>query len=426
MANLIWSRVDGDRGAQITVIFGDGNTHNIADSHPSFREISVELATADEGYEDRVRELIDPSAAITRRFKNLTERVTTDGHHVYFDGDPIRNALSEALIRIIRFENGEESANVRDVTSSAFVKFLEKLYANPNVGSRNSLDEFISRYGLTIQPDGNFVAYKGVDNELKSIHHGPGVVNGVELSGGLSNEPGNRISIPRSQVEANTAYGCAFGLHAGTLAYASNWGPRVVAVSINPRNVVSVPDDCTFQKIRVCEYDVLLEIDTETENRATRGEDSAVLWTDGAEDEVESEFSVGDHLLVDYTTLAGDSRIFQGTVDSVAEDSITLALDEGGFRTLHIGGINDFTAVEDEDSTESDEDGEEVVDEGGDFEDVVDAAYEDVGERVTLELTDGRTLAGVLEAAGENSLLLATADGYRRYTYDRIVVIERD
>ena len=108
MANLIWSRVDGDRGAQITVIFGDGNTHNIADSHPSFREISVELATADEGYEDRVRELIDPSAAITRRFKNLTERVTTDGHHVYFDGDPIRNALSEELIRIIRFENGEE------------------------------------------------------------------------------------------------------------------------------------------------------------------------------------------------------------------------------------------------------------------------------------------------------------------------------
>ena len=265
-----------------------------------------------------------------------------------------------------------------------------------------------------------------MDNELKSIHHGPGVVNGVELSGGLPNDPGNRVSIPRSQVEANTAYGCAFGLHAGTLAYASKWGPRVVAVSINPRNVVSVPDDCTFQKIRVCEYDVLLEIDTETENRATRGEDSAVLWTDGAEDEVESEFSVGDHLLVDYTTLAGEARIFQGTVDSVAEDSIALALDEGGFRTLHIGGINDFTAVEDEDSTESDEDGEEVVDEGGDFEDVVDAAYEGVGERVVLELTDGRTLAGVLEAAGENSLLLATADGYRRYTYDRIVVIERD
>ena len=425
MANLIWSRVDGDRGAQITVIFGDGNTHNIADSHPSFREISVELATADEGYEDRVRELIDPSSAITRRFKNLTERVTTDGHHVYFDGDPIRNALSEALIRIIRFENGEESSNVRDVTSTAFVRFLEKLYANPNVGSRNSLDEFISRYGLTIQPDGNFVAYKGVDNELKSIHHGPGVVNGVELSGGLPNDPGNRVSIPRSQVEANTAYGCAFGLHAGTLAYASQWGPRVVAVSINPRNVVSVPDDCTFQKIRVCEYDVLLEIDTETENRATRGEDSDVLWTDGEggdDDAVENEFNVGDHLLVDYTTLAGEVRIFQGTVDSVAEDSITLALDEGGFRTLHIGGINDSTEVEEDDYTVADKD--ELYEE--DRQDLIDAAYELVGERVQVDLLDDTTRSGVIEAAGESSFLLATASGYRRYSYDRVVLIEID
>jgi hypothetical protein len=35
----------------------------------------------------------------------------------------------------------------------------------------------------------------------------------------------------------------------------------VVKVKINPRDVVSVPRDCDFQKLRTCRYEVLAEID---------------------------------------------------------------------------------------------------------------------------------------------------------------------
>ena len=46
--------------------------------------------------------------------------------------------------------------------------------------------------------------------------------------------------------------------------------------------------------------------------------------------------------------------------------------------------------------------------------------------RVQVDLLDDTTRSGVIEAAGESSFLLATASGYRRYSYDRVALIEID
>ncbi len=42
-----------------------------------------------------------------------------------------------------------------------------------------------------------------------------------------------------------------------TWDYASTFGPKTLIVSVNPRDVVSVPKDCGYQKLRTCRYTVL-------------------------------------------------------------------------------------------------------------------------------------------------------------------------
>ena len=64
--------------------------------------------------------------------------------------------------------------------------------------------------------------------------------------------------MPRKQVDDSVDIGCSFGLHAGTYEYASNFGNGVtLTVRIDPANVVSVPRDCEYQKIRCSEYTVI-------------------------------------------------------------------------------------------------------------------------------------------------------------------------
>jgi acyl carrier protein len=48
-------------------------------------------------------------------------------------------------------------------------------------------------------------------------------------------------------------------LHVGSLEYAKGWGQRVVLVEVDPADVVSVPSECSCQKLRCCKYVVLAE-----------------------------------------------------------------------------------------------------------------------------------------------------------------------
>ena len=86
--------------------------------------------------------------------------------------------------------------------------------------------------------------------------------------------------------------GCSAGLHVGTYDYACNWagsGGVVVLVTFNPKDIVSVPSDCEFQKIRVSNYEVLQIAREEIEDAVFESEDE-----DGWDDEAESCWECGD------------------------------------------------------------------------------------------------------------------------------------
>jgi hypothetical protein len=139
---------------------------------------------------------------------------------------------------------------------------MENVMANPQVESREQFYRWIDNHDFPIDDNGNIVAFKGVRKDGKggytSISSGTAFVNGVENNGYIPNALGDIVTMPRSEVEFNPRVACHKGLHAGTWKYAKDFSQgAVMHVRINPRDVVSVPNDSSSQKVRVCRYEVI-------------------------------------------------------------------------------------------------------------------------------------------------------------------------
>lgn len=243
---------DGDRIA-LTVVDKEGVPTPVPQSYHKFKELLDALISDDD---ERAFSLLNVPEKVVAKLRALSERVTLAGNTILFDGDPVHGAISNHIIEIM--EEGEEEVKWR-----ALVNFLEKVGTNPEEHSRTMLYDWLHKHDFIITEDGDFLAYKGVNNDLTSITAGPAFVDGQRFEGHIPNELGTVISMARSTVEHNPKVACSTGLHAGTWDYAREFAASgtVLLVKINPRDVVSVPTDCNSQKIRVSRYEVLRKIE---------------------------------------------------------------------------------------------------------------------------------------------------------------------
>lgn len=194
-----------------------------------------------------------------KKLENLTNRIAFDGDCLYYDNDPIHSSLTDFVIKEIK-------RHPMNFVNLPIIKFLEKLYENPSENSKLSLFDFLSNHDMKIDDEGFIYAYKGIRHDLYSVTKGHGFVNGQEFNKNyLRNYVNDIVTMPRSEVEDNPDVGCSWGLHAGTKEYAMDFAPVVILVKINPRDVVSVPKDSNFQKIRCSKYQVLTVVDRDTE-----------------------------------------------------------------------------------------------------------------------------------------------------------------
>lgn len=243
-------------GSMISV-FIDGKSHFVGSTDGAFADLKEHLKG--EHDVEVIRNLVDKKAFVTKVTEGL---VTVTDQEVLYKGEPVHSALTQKLLTLVA-----EGFDVRP-----WARFMDNLMQNPSYKSREALFKFLDKWMAPITEDGCFLAFKNVRHNFKDIH-----------SGTFDNSPGTIVSMPRDQVDDDSNRTCSAGLHAAATSYLKHFyanGSKTVVVKINPRDVVAVPYDYDSAKMRVCQYEVLREVEQE---EITRLEQQALTTGAGTE-----------------------------------------------------------------------------------------------------------------------------------------------
>ena len=253
---VIGSRVSPNT---ISITFDNGQPVVLAKDHPAFARVKAKLASGDD---TGVYELCSPAQAVRSYFNGQIE---VRGGGIFFNGTPVHSALVPTILEMI--SRGEEPKHL--------LRFLVLVEQNPSMHSRKQLWDFIVKNDIVIytgEPvvvdavttdkegrkaitpketncNGWLVLYKGVRDDYYDQH-----------SGKFLNLPGTKLVMPRTKVDDDQSAACSNGYHAGAFPYVQSFGSKKLLVLVNPADVVSVPHDCSAQKVRTCSYIVLSEV----------------------------------------------------------------------------------------------------------------------------------------------------------------------
>ena len=205
--------------------------------------------------EDQVRELLDENQVLNSVSNG---RVTVTGNTVLLDGKELHSAEAKKLVDLV----SEGATNI-----DRWFRFIEKLHDNPSYNCRQQAYNFIAHSGMPMTETGNLIGYKGVADDYKD-----------KYSGKFDNSVGQVLSMPRSGVDDNPNNGCSEGFHVGSHDYADSWAGsdgRLMIVEYSPTDIVSVPNESGYGKLRVCEYKVIAESTNRSKlNNGSYGHDS--------------------------------------------------------------------------------------------------------------------------------------------------------
>lgn len=284
-------RTETESSRTLTVVVA-GRPMVLSGEHPNFDRIADLLSGLPgvpaqdlPAVEADLLALIHFAEPAVEALRQLSEWVGYRGGSLFFDGDPVDNRLSAHIVRMIKAGDNKWIGPVR---------FMENLAGNPAAHVRHRLYSWISDRGMTITEDGLLIGYKGVhaDPRNTSITAGRNTVwvDGVPHAGHIPNPVGATVTMARAEVDSERDAPCSHGLHVGTFDYARDWAGtsgRVLLVAFNPRDVVAIPKDCDYAKIRTCRYTVIREATGQV--RDTTWPPHADIDTDEHEDEEDDD-----------------------------------------------------------------------------------------------------------------------------------------
>ena len=240
----------------ITVVVIDefGNkVYTLNRSHPNYDAVVEAVRNNDEVS-------IHKLCNISKTIETFAEgKVRVENGHVYYGTLLLDGVIVDRILGFIQ----------EKLPVTPLLKFINKLYENPSARAISELYKFLEHKNMPITPEGNFLAYKGVQTDYFSKTAGNiEVILGKVVNGKIFNGVGETIVVKRNQVCDDKNVGCSKGLHAGSVKYATEfgYGGKVVIVEINPADVVSIPTDCECQKLRACAYKVVGEFEAPLNN----------------------------------------------------------------------------------------------------------------------------------------------------------------
>jgi hypothetical protein len=210
---------------------------------------------------------VNPSIRLKSLYASYEGIEVKDGNLYVFD-EPVHSTLANRVLSFL--EAGLDCVHL--------FKFILKLNLNPSKRAVDELYTFLEHRALPITDNGNFLAYKAVREDYTDKYTGK-FLNTIDAV----------LEMPRNKVDDDKNVGCSYGFHAGTVEYAKDFMGReghLMIVEINPADVVSIPTDCQFQKLRTSKYKVVgeYEIDLTDPLYASRFEtdqdDDVDLWSD--------------------------------------------------------------------------------------------------------------------------------------------------
>ena len=223
----------------LTVVI-EGKAHTMNNDHPSFERAKEALQNEEW---DRMENLFDVSKAVEDYLDADAEIEVKDGA-VFYQGEAIHNLVVDKVLDFMR----------KNLPYQPLVKFLANMMDNPSHRAIDELYSFLEHKNMPITPEGNFLAYKGVTDDFKDFH-----------TRKFSNKVGDVLEMRRNGVCDDANRGCSSGFHAGSYEYAKGYasnGGNLMIVEINPADVVSVPYDCSCQKLRTSKYKVVGHYET--------------------------------------------------------------------------------------------------------------------------------------------------------------------
>jgi hypothetical protein len=221
-------------------VFVNGKMRTVLSGTKNFDLLYAHLMEPDHNT-DLILILSDREQAVRDATENSKVEVR-DGV-VYYEGAEVYGALTNKLLNMLD----------RGFDAKPWMSFLENLMSNPSYRSRQCLFEFLDHFNAPITPEGKFIAFKRVGANWKDLH-----------TGSIDNSIGAVVTMDRSQVDDDPKQTCSSGLHVCADEYLKGYatGPdnRTLVVEVDPADVVAVPYDYKFSKMRVCKYKVLAQI----------------------------------------------------------------------------------------------------------------------------------------------------------------------
>jgi len=255
----------------LTVVI-DGKAHTMNDNHPSWLQANESLADQDWV---RLEKLFDVESAV-QDYLDADAAIEVKDGAVFYQGEAIHNLVVEKVLTFMR----------KGLPYEPLVKFLGKLMVNPSRRATNELYSFLEHKNMPITPEGNFLAYKGVNGDFTDFY-----------SRKFDNSVGSVLEMNRNGVCDDANMGCSSGFHAGSYDYAKGYasgGGNLMVVEIDPADVVSVPLDCECQKLRTMKYKVVGHYETIDAPPLEDGVDADyVEWDDESRDEYNEGWFAG-------------------------------------------------------------------------------------------------------------------------------------